>query len=161
MRRLIAIVDQENGVAKGGGIPWSFPEDLAFFRQKTRGATVFMGRKTFLGLPVRPLPDKHNVVLSRTHSTLPGAEVFTSLEKALEQYSDGWIMGGAQLYAYALEQELVDMVYLTRMRQAYGADVCLKDAHWKAFSWYKLRETEGADFLLGLRSVPPNTRESL
>ena len=57
-----------NGVIGANNqLPWHLPEDMAFFKQKTSGGTVVMGRKTWDSLPVRfrPLPGRHNVVVTR------------------------------------------------------------------------------------------------
>jgi dihydrofolate reductase len=89
-------------------MPWHLPEDLRHFRELTRGATVVMGRRTWLSLPerFRPLPGRRNVVLSRQASfTAPGADVCSSLEEALSSSSSDesvWVIGGAQVWERAL-----------------------------------------------------------
>ncbi|MDR2416785.1 MAG: dihydrofolate reductase [Holosporales bacterium] len=155
MAALIAIVDKSWGVAKKNAIPWSFPEDRAFFHQKTYHAAVIMGRKTFLTLPRHAFLKKTLVVLSRSCSYLPGANVFSTLEEALVRYPDAWIIGGAMVYNEALSQRYVDRLYLTRMHLSYDADCFLKTALLEAFSLYVLRSTPQADFLLGLGNNAP------
>ena len=86
-------------IGRDGGIPWRLPEDLARFKELTLGHTVVMGRLTWESLPasVRPLPGRRNIVVSRNAGyPAEGAEVLTSLP------ADGWVIGGAQLYALAL-----------------------------------------------------------
>ena len=51
-------------IGMGGKIPWHLPEDFKWFKEKTRGNVVIIGRKTFESLG-RPLPDRINIVLSR------------------------------------------------------------------------------------------------
>ncbi|GAS95337.1 dihydrofolate reductase [Mycolicibacterium canariasense] len=83
------------------GIPWRLPEDQARFKELTLGQTVIMGRLTWESLPakVRPLPGRRNVVVTRDRSYVAeGAEVVGELPADL----DGWVIGGAQLYALAL-----------------------------------------------------------
>ncbi|MDR0407210.1 MAG: dihydrofolate reductase [Holosporales bacterium] len=151
MVQLIAIVDRDWSIAKNNAIPWSFPEDLAFFRQKTDGSVIIMGRKTFFSLSEHPLPGRKNIVLSKTCPDIPGAEVFPTLEQALSQYSDAWIIGGAMLYNYTLRQRYVDALYITYVRQAYDGDLFLNASYLSDFSFYLLHATRQADFLLGLR----------
>jgi dihydrofolate reductase len=160
MHRLIVVVDRDNGFAKKGTLPWNVPEDTAFFREKTRGETIIMGRKTFLSLPVRPLPEKRNVVLSRTCSDFPGAEVFSSFEEASARHENAWIIGGLTVCSYALAHRQVNIVYLTRLRQSYGADLFLEENIWSGFSWFLLHATKSAKFLLGLRLSSSRRRET-
>jgi dihydrofolate reductase len=64
-----------------------------------------MGRKTFESLPKGALPNRRNVVLSRTTKELTGCDVYPSLEKALKSCKpdeDIYIIGGARVYEQAL-----------------------------------------------------------
>lgn len=88
-------------IGRDNGIPWRLPEDQARFKELTMGQTVVMGRLTWESLPakVRPLPGRRNLVVSRDAGyRAEGAEVITALPAGL----DGWVIGGAQLYALAL-----------------------------------------------------------
>jgi len=94
---------QANGgvIGRDNEIPWQLPEDMARFKELTLGSTVVMGRLTWESLPerFRPLPGRRNVVVSRDAGYVAeGAEVVTALPAEV----DGWVMGGAQLYALAL-----------------------------------------------------------
>ena len=59
------------------------PNDLKRFKALTTGHTIVMGRNTFLSLPKGALPNRRNIVLSRSTKELPGCDVYTSLEEAL------------------------------------------------------------------------------
>jgi dihydrofolate reductase len=99
--RLIWAQANSRVIGRGNDIPWHLPEDLARFKELTLGHTVVMGRLTWESLPerFRPLPGRRNVVVSRNGGYVAeGAEVVTELPTKL----DGWVMGGAQLYALAL-----------------------------------------------------------
>lgn len=88
-------------IGRDNGIPWRLPEDQARFKELTLGHTVVMGRLTWESLPVkvRPLPGRRNVVVTRDSAyRADGAEVVTGLPDDL----DGWVIGGAQIYAMAL-----------------------------------------------------------
>ena len=88
-------------IGRDNDIPWHLPEDMAHFKELTLGQTVVMGRLTWESLPerFRPLPGRRNIVVSRNADyRAEGAEVVT----ALPDDNDGWVMGGAQLYAVAL-----------------------------------------------------------
>lgn len=113
------------------GIPWRLPEDQARFKELTLGQTVIMGRLTWESLPakVRPLPGRRNVVVTRDPSYLAdGAEVVGELPAAL----DGWVIGGAQLYALALP--LADRCEVTEIDVDVDGDAFAPalDASWSA-----------------------------
>ena len=87
------------------GIPWHLPEDFKWFKQKTKDQIVVMGRKTYESIG-RPLPQRRNIVVSRTCKEITGVEVVHSLEaiKDLELPPDKeiWICGGAEIYNQSL-----------------------------------------------------------
>jgi dihydrofolate reductase len=91
-------------IGRDGGIPWQLPEDLARFKEVTKGHTVVMGRRTWDSLPakVRPLPGRRNIVVTRqTNFVAEGATVVGSLDDALID-PETWVIGGEQIYALAL-----------------------------------------------------------
>ena len=102
--RLIWAQSTSGVIGRDGGIPWQIPEDLAHFKELTRGHTVVMGRRTWDSLPakVRPLPGRKNIVVTRqTDFMAQGATVVRSLDDALTDL-DAWVIGGEQIYALAL-----------------------------------------------------------
>jgi dihydrofolate reductase len=123
-------------VGRDGVMPWQLPEDLRHFRELTAGATVVMGRRTWLSLPerFRPLPGRRNIVLSRQPSfTAAGAEVRGSLEEALAGSPEErvWVIGGAQVWEAALPSS--DRLVVTEIDVAVDGDTrapCL-DATWQ------------------------------
>ena len=128
---LVVAADLENGIGAGGGLPWHLPGDLKHFAALTRGDrdanAVVMGRATWESIPprFRPLPGRRNVVLSRDGGLrLEGAEVLGSLEAALavaEAADDVFVIGGAVVFAVALELPGARHVYVTRVLRALPA----------------------------------------
>ncbi len=116
--KAIAALAENRVIGVGGKIPWHLSEDLKFFKEKTTGHTVVMGRKTWDSLG-HPLPRRRNVVVSRTlapgENTLPGAIVIHSLDalSALPAGEEVWIMGGAEIYRQALPR--CTELYLTHV----------------------------------------------
>jgi dihydrofolate reductase len=117
---IVAVAD--NGVIGGGNrIPWRLPRDLRHFRQLTTGHTVIMGRRTFESLGGRALPNRRNLVLSRTAAAAAGVEVFPSLAAALAACAGTvFVCGGAAVYREALPQ--AQLLYLTRVHAAVEGD---------------------------------------
>ncbi|MCY1281010.1 Dihydrofolate reductase type 3 [compost metagenome] len=119
---MIAALAENRVIGLDNRMPWHLPADLRHFKAMTLGKPIIMGRKTWDSLG-RPLPGRLNLVVSRQPGlALEGAEVFPSLEEALQR-ADAWareqgvdelmLIGGAQLYAQA--QPLAERLYLTRI----------------------------------------------
>ncbi len=97
-----------NGViGRSGTIPWHEPTDLAHFQKTTRGGVVIMGRHTWESLPVTPLPQRVNIVLTSDRDYhAPGARVVTTPQQALDLahwytqvgHQAIWVIGGRQVY---------------------------------------------------------------
>jgi dihydrofolate reductase len=103
----LVVAYARNGViGRDGGLPWHLPSDLRHFRELTTGGTIVMGRKTYESIPARfrPLPDRRNIVLSRSDAfRADGVEVQASLVAALEACDgDCFVIGGGATYAEAL-----------------------------------------------------------
>ena len=88
---LIAAVARNGVIGRDNQLLWHLPEDMAHFRETTRGAPVIMGRKTWESLPprFRPLPGRRNIVLSRQPDyAAEGAEVILTLYRPPNMYDD-------------------------------------------------------------------------
>lgn len=115
-------------IGRDGRLPWHLPEDLARFKQLTLGHAVVMGRLTWESLParVRPLPGRHNIVVSRRAGfAAPGAEVVHSVPEAVSRATEGdrraWVIGGAQIYAAA--RDLASVAEVTEVDVEVVGDV--------------------------------------
>jgi dihydrofolate reductase len=100
-------------IGKDGGLPWRLPEDLKRFREITLGHHVIMGLKTFQSIG-RPLPGRHNIVVSTSSGPIDGVTVVGSLAGAFQAVPAdevAFIIGGARMYMEALPY--VDEVHLT------------------------------------------------
>lgn len=114
-------------IGRDNDLIWKIPKDLKRFKQLTLGSTVIMGRKTFDSIG-RALPERLNIVISKTYDTIPGCIVAKNLNAALSYAHtnsgshDCWIIGGGQIYQEALER--ADEVHLTRIQEVcHDADV--------------------------------------
>jgi dihydrofolate reductase len=101
--KTIAATSLDRVIGKDGDLPWRLPDDLKWFKKITSGHTIFMGRKTWDSLR-RPLPNRRNVVLSRTMEAVEGMEVVRSLEEleTIGLSGDVFVIGGGELYAQLL-----------------------------------------------------------
>lgn len=115
---LIVAAADNDVIGKGNALPWRLSADLKYFKARTLGKPVLMGRLTWESIG-RPLPGRPNIVVTRNADySAAGATVVNSLEAAIaaaRQYTTNEIMviGGAEIYRQALP--LADRVYLTRV----------------------------------------------
>ncbi|WP_457424213.1 dihydrofolate reductase [Roseateles sp. P5_E7] len=118
---LVAAVARDGAIGRDNALLWHIPADMARFKALTLGKPVVMGRKTWDSLPAKfcPLPGRRNLVVSRSTTELPGAEVFASLDAALAACSEPevCVIGGSEIYALALP--LADKLALTEVDAAF------------------------------------------
>ena len=104
MLSLIAALDRNYAIGRGGVMPWHLPDDLKRFKALTLGKAVLMGRKTALAIGM-PLPGRRNLVLTRS-GTAPfkGQEPVASIAASIElaRGVELVVIGGGEVYALAL-----------------------------------------------------------
>ena len=120
MISIIAAISENRAIGYENKLLYWLPNDLKRFKALTTGHTIIMGRKTFDSLPKGALPNRRNVVISRSVKELPGCEVYGSLTEAIKVVetsqvegidNDIYIIGGASVYEQALP--LADRLCLT------------------------------------------------
>lgn len=144
MINIIAAVAENRAIGFENKLLYWLPNDLKRFKSLTTGHTIIMGRKTFDSLPKGALPNRRNVVISRSVKELPGCDVYGSLEEAMQHCTpdeDTYIIGGASIYEQAMP--MADRLCLTEIAATPAeADVFFPDySAWKE-SW---REDHGID----------------
>ena len=146
---LIAAVDSKNGIGLNGKMPWGhIKEDMEFFRKKTTGCTVIMGRCTFESLGNKTLPDRRNIVISSTpnlvyYSRYQNLFYEFSLEDALVKLlreKEIFIIGGESIYKRAIYY--ADTIYLTHIDKDYHCDRFFPDVNEDIFRKEELKNFE-------------------
>ena len=100
---LIAAVSKDKVIGKQGVIPWKIKEDLSFFKEKTLNSPIIMGRATYNSIG-RPLPNRLNIVMTRSTKNTEGVIEVTSVETAIKAASINkdssrvYIIGGENIY---------------------------------------------------------------
>lgn len=125
---MIAAMTQNRVIGKNNDLPWSLPDDFAYFKRVTSGHHVIMGRKNFDSLPAKfkPLPNRKNLVVTRnTDFSYPGVSVFHSLEAAVDSAradgeTEAFIIGGGEIYKLGLA--IADTIYLTEINGVIAGD---------------------------------------
>lgn len=141
---IIAAIGKNNELGKDNKLLWHLPSDLKFFKEKTLGKTIVMGKNTFESLP-KVLPNRKSIVLSHIEMNLPSdVIVFYDFEELLSYIKkikeDVYIIGGAQMYKQFLS--LSDMMYLTEVDKAYEADVFFPEFDKSEWDSTCLKEVE-------------------
>lgn len=134
MITIIAAVARNRAIGFENKLLYWLPNDLKRFKALTTGHTIIMGRNTFESLPKGALPNRRNVVLSRTTKELPGCDVFPTLEEAIQSCQpeeDVYIIGGARVYEQAIK--FADRLCLTEIADTpKEADAFFPDySDWK------------------------------
>ena len=119
----IIVAVAQNGIIGGSNnLLWHISEDLRNFKRVTSGHPVIMGRKTFESLG-KPLPNRENVVITRSTTPIPGCRIAHSIEEAIAPYSEEeevFIIGGGEIYKATLA--IADKLYITRVLHDYEGD---------------------------------------
>lgn len=123
---LIVAVDKNWGIGNKGELLERISADLRFFKEKTLGKSIIMGRVTFESLPnKRPLPGRKNIVLSSQKLPYEGIVSVSSIEEVLEIVkNDGaenvYVIGGEKIYTEFLPH--CKTAYVTKIDNTYEAD---------------------------------------
>ncbi len=147
---IIVAVDKNGLIGKGNSLPWSFSEDLKYFKEKTMGKFVIMGEKTYDSIG-KPLPGRKIIVLSKNKDlNIEGVSVASSIEDALSS-AEGEIMiaGGASVYEQFLG--LAKRIYLTVIKKEFEGDVYFPK--FNKDDWTITEEKESSDGFLKFQTL--------
>lgn len=117
--------DNQGWMGYQGKLPWHIPEDLRFFKEKTNGNIVIMGRKTWVGIG-HSLPNRVNIILSRIEKEIPGCLTFSSIKEVLsylqeKQKIEVYVIGGKEIFEQFLPY--CQTIYRTVIHHSYSGDV--------------------------------------
>lgn len=139
MISIIAAVAANRAIGNNNKLIYWLPDDQKRFKALTTGHTIIMGRRTFESLPKGALPNRRNIVLSRTQSEFPGCDTYASLEEALRHCAndeDIYIIGGASVYEQAMP--LAHRLCLTEVHDTPAQ----ADAFFPPYDDWKLAQKE-------------------
>ena len=113
--------DSNNAIGKNGTLPWHFSEDLKNFKKLTTGHTIIMGRKTWDSLPVKPLSNRRNIVISTQQQ--PRVESYTSIDNCMDALRDNnqmdiFIIGGMSIYNFFYKY--ANILHITFINKKYS-----------------------------------------
>lgn len=150
MIKAIFACDNNWGIGLNGNLPWPKNNaDLKWFRDCTNTKAVVMGRKTWESLPIKPLPNRLNFVITsdnmenynpRPHGSYSGKNVEKIVKDVIEARYGGiddiWIIGGSQLFESCID--IIDEIWLSRIKGEYNCDTFLpRDLILEKFELYE------------------------
>ncbi len=126
----IAAVAENVAIGKGNDLIWDLPDDMKFFMDTTKGHHIITGRKNYESIPhkFRPLKNRVNIVVTRDAAyEAPGAVVLTDIREAIAMAhaagdDECFVIGGGEIYALAMRENLLDRMYITHVHEAFDAD---------------------------------------
>ena len=140
MISLIVAASENNAIGLNGQLLWSLPNDMRFFKNKTWGTTVVMGRKTYESVD-KPLPGRFNIVITTQPGWVAdGVIVAPGLPEAIEKAKatnckEIFIIGGGEIYKQSMS--IVDRIYMTRVHAQLEGDTFfpeIDESQWKLVS---------------------------
>lgn len=137
----VVAVSRNGVIGRDGGLPWRISADLKRFKQITMGKPVIMGRKTWEGLPKRPLLGRTNIVITRQADYgARGARVAADVDAAMKIASEDQpeeiaVIGGGEIFRMFLP--LAGRIYLSEVDLDVEGDTFfpkLDPARWREVS---------------------------
>ncbi len=136
---IVAIADN-NAIGNKNELLWHIPDDLKRFKKLTSGHQVLMGKRTWESLPIKPLPNRENIVLTDIPGEIIKACTMAySIEDALSKMNDNkecFIMGGGMIYRQFLDK--ADKLYITHVHKSFEADTFFPEINYK--DWELIEE---------------------
>ena len=144
MLAMIVAVAANGVIGKDNQLIWRIPEDLKYFKERTTGHVIIMGRKTLESLPFL-LPNREHWVITSQLDYVPpyeGVKVFHSPEEAVAAAKEidlVYCIGGAQVYASMAPY--ADRLYVTELQDTFTGDVTFME-HRKP-EWIEIERIPG------------------
>ncbi|PYY28180.1 dihydrofolate reductase [Paenibacillus illinoisensis] len=137
---IIVATDQNGLIGNQGKLPWHIPWDLKYFKEKTLGANVIMGRTTYESIG-KALPNRTNIILTSNKSFMAdNCVVINNIDEVLrfaaDSDKDTFIIGGSSIYEQTLA--LVDEMYMNIIQTVFAGDTYFPS--YCAENWSTVKE---------------------
>lgn len=146
--QLIVACTENRVISRAGRLPWSIPEDAAYYHAVTAGQTCILGRRTFVSWRQAREDGRHPIVVTRRPAgTWPGVQTVGSFGDALAAAErlpgDVVICGGERIYAEALALDRPLRLLLTLIHAELPGDRFFPE--WRGFAWRETARRESSD----------------
>ena len=156
----LVAVSNNKVIGKDNDLPWKLKKDLLHFKNYTVGKTILMGRKTFESIG-KPLPNRNNFIVSTTLKNVAGAEIFKSLDSAIENVSPGEevvIIGGGYLFRESVN--FFNKLVLTQVDCEIDGDIFYPDVdldQWTLQESEDFKKDEDNEFNFSVKTFTKNS----
>ncbi|HOW29370.1 MAG TPA: dihydrofolate reductase [archaeon] len=154
---IIVAIAKNHAIGKDNKIPWHISEDFKRFKRLTKGHPVIMGKNTYFSLPIKPLPERTNIVVCFKDDSWEEEDITikNSLKEAID-YAHTlddivYIIGGASIYRQAMEQELANKLEITQLDKEYDGDTFFPEINTNTWTIVNEEKKEGYSFITYLR----------
>ena len=126
MINCLVAVERNQGIGFEGQMPWPHLKgDMRWFKEKTTDQIVIMGRKTWDSIGGKALPNRINLVLSRSKIEGPDCcsddtDWLLGYCKTFYPYKEIFIIGGSAVYQHYMD--IVDRFYVTEIDADFKCD---------------------------------------
>lgn len=139
---IIVAIAKNRAIGKNNKLLWHIPDDLKRFKKLTSGQTIIMGKKTWESLPVKPLPNRRNIVITDNQDDkfTDSLAVF-SIDEAIEKsnYQDeNFVIGGGSIYQQFMPH--AQRLYITQVHQDFDGDIFFPDVNFD--DWQEIEKSE-------------------
>ncbi|MEO9022448.1 MAG: dihydrofolate reductase [Ginsengibacter sp.] len=133
----IVAASENNIIGSNNELPWHLPNDFKYFKNKTWGMPVIMGRHTYESME-KDLPGRINIVMTqKTDWYRENVFVTHTIDEAIAKAKESeakeiFIIGGGEVFKQTIG--MVDRIYLTRVHTSVEGDTSYPEinaAQWK------------------------------
>lgn len=121
----LVAASENNVIGSNNELPWKLSNDFKYFKNKTWGMPVIMGRNTFESMK-KDLPGRINIVVTKkTDWQADNVFVTHGIDEAISKARESeateiFIIGGGEIFKQTLE--IADRIYLTRVHATVDGD---------------------------------------
>lgn len=117
---MVAVTEKSYAIGKNGDMIYHLKSDLKYFKETTQNNTIVCGKKTYFSFPRRPLPNRKNIVLTKSSETFEGADTLNSKEALIEYAKSNpmekiFIVGGDSIYHQFID--IASKLYITEIEE--------------------------------------------
>ncbi|MFL8968764.1 dihydrofolate reductase [Helcococcus kunzii] len=117
---IAAITENTHAIGKNGDMIYHLKNDLRYFKETTLGHTIVCGKKTYFSFPKRPLPNRKNIILTRSNDEFDGAYTLHSKEEVIQYANNNpeetiFIVGGDSVYHQFID--VASKLYITEVEE--------------------------------------------
>ena len=141
---IIVAIARNFAIGSNNNLLFYLPDDLKRFKRITTGHPIIMGKNTLLSLPNGALPNRRNIVISKSLESFEGVEIVRSIDEAIAKVKDeeeAFVIGGGMIYEQFYP--VAGKLYLTLVHEKFEADTFFPEIDYT--EWEELESEDHHD----------------